>query len=212
MNTTRKVGATLVAVALLGACGEDPKSKAPTTAAVPAPASAAVTSAAAPVATTAPAPATDPLAPAYDATLAQGIDFRKPGYPTFLSGVSGVAGHEPWGRWTEGSVARLRFKSPLPPSFTVSIEAGAIGPNVGKPIVVKAGKVEKTFTVAGGTVGPPPGIATFTLDFAGVEGADTIEIIPPAPVRPKDMSAKSDDTRLLGVGLVALKIQSRQGP
>ena len=205
MRTTPTIGATLVAVALLGACGDDPKNKQQSTAPAPAVAGPSAQGAA----VSAAAPAADPLVPAYDATLAEGIDFRKPGYPTFLADVSGVAGREAWGRWTEGPVARLRFKNPLPPSFTVSIEAGAIGPNVGKVVVVKAGKVEKTFTVAGGTVGPPPGVATFTLDFAGVEGADAIEIIPPAPVRPKDMTAKSDDNRLLGVGLVSLKLQSR---
>lgn len=41
--------------------------------------------------------AIDILAISYEATLPEGIDFRKPGYPTFIKQVKGISGLETWG-------------------------------------------------------------------------------------------------------------------
>jgi phosphoglycerol transferase len=195
MSTNKSLGVLLVLIGLLSACGEDPKPKAqavdPSAASV-----AAATNLAA-----------DPLAPRYESSLAEGIDFKKPGYPSFLAEVSGMSGREDWGRWTDGPVAKFRFKQPLPGKFTLLINAGAIGPNFGKPILVRAGKVERKFTAKNPAATTPPGVATFALSFDGVDGTDTIEIVPPKPTRPKDMDPKSDDERMLGVGMVSLKLQ-----
>ena len=206
----------LAAAVMLAACGDDAKNKAASPSATgssaPAPAapspsqgstgSAASTSAAATPASV----SADPLAPRYDATLAQGIDFRKPGYPKFVAEAAGISGVESWGRWTDGSTARLRFNQLLPASFTLNIEAGAIGPNFGKAVIVRAGKAQQSFIVTAAGPGTPPGLATFALKFEGATG-DTIEIVPPRPVTPGEMDPRSTDKRLLGVGLVSLKIQ-----
>ena len=204
MDTMKRYGMTLVLVGVIAGCGDDPK-PAPKLA----PPIAAITTNVpnAPAGGAAATPAVDPMTPRYEATMADGIDFRKPGYPTFLTEVSGIGAREDWGRWTEGSVAKLRFKDPLPPKFTIIINAGALGPNFAKPVVVRAGNVQKEFSVNGPISSTPPGVQEFTLAFDGVTGADSIEIVPPKPVRPKDMDSKSDDQRLLGVGLVSLKIQ-----
>ena len=197
MIPTRFYAVPLALIGLLSACGEDPK---PRTQAAAAPAPAATAPAS-------PGVAADPMATRYEATLAEGIDFRKPGYPSFLAEVSGMSEREDWGRWTDGPAAKFRFKQPLPGKFTLVISAGTIGSNFGSPIVVRAGKVQKEFTISAATSATPPGLATFTLDFDGTDRPDTIEIIPPKPVRPKDINPKSDDARMLGVALVALKIQ-----
>lgn len=195
MCSTRFFAVPLVLIGLLSACGEDPKPK--TQALVP---PAATTSAT-------PNPAADPLAPRYEASLAEGIDFSKSGYPSFLAEVSGMSDREDWGRWTDGPVAKFRFKQPLPSKFTLLISAGAIGPNFGNPITVRAGNVQKEFTNKVATAATPPGVAAFALNFEGVDRTDTIEIIPPKPTRPKDINPKSDDARMLGVALVSLKVQ-----
>jgi len=188
-TTTKFLGFSLVLIGLLSGCGEDPKPKV----------QAAAPSVAAVAGTT--TPATDPLAPRYEATLAEGIDFKKEGYPSFLAEVSGMSDYEGWGRWTDGPVAKLRFTQPLPDKFTLLINAGAIGPNLGKPIIVRTGKVEKEFTAK------DPQATAFSLNFEGVNGTDTIEIIPPKPVRPKDIDPKSEDVRMLGVSMISLKVQ-----
>lgn len=177
----------LFLVGLLSGCGEDVKPKGQ--AAAPAGASAAT------------APTDDPLAPRYEASLAEGIDFKRPGYPSFLTEVSGISGLESWGRWTDGPVAKFRFKQPLPSKLTLLISAGAIDTNVGKQTIVRVGKVEKAFTVKG------PEQSAYTLTFEGVDGIDTIEIVPAKPTRPYDLDPKNEDKRLLGVGINFLKIQ-----
>lgn len=179
MSNIKTFGLLLILSGLLFGCSDEPKPTGATVAVV-----------------------TDPLGPRYEASLAEGIDFKKPGYPSFLAEVSGMHGREDWGRWTDGPAAKFRFKQPLPSKFTLLIGAGAIGPNATLPIEVNAGNVKRKFNLQ-----DTPGKDTFVLNFEGVEGTDTIELVPPKPVRPKDINPKSDDPRLLGVAMLYLKIR-----
>ena len=150
------------------------------------------------------APVPSMLSPRYEATLAEGIDFKKDGYPDFLDEVTGMSGHEDWGRWTEaayGPVAVFRFKQPLPQKFTLEITAKAFGPNEDETVMVRVGSVERAFVVP--AVAPVPG--TYSLDFESKNGADAIEIVPPKPTCPAELKV-SHDTRKLGLGLYSLKI------
>lgn len=180
----------IVGVVALAGCGDKPGAK------VAAGAGAAATTAAQPA---------DPLAPRYEASLADGIDFTKSGYPTFLAAVSGMSGHEAWGRWTdaaEGTTAKFRFNQPLPQKFTLEVKANAFGPNQGQPVKVRVGGLEREFVVK-----DPQAPELHLLSFEGVSGADTIEIVPPQPTSPKQLDPQSGDARLLGVSLVSLQIR-----
>ena len=123
-------------------------------------------------------------APRYDAGPADGVQFWKPGLPLFLADLTGVSGHEVWGRWTDGPLAVLTFVEPLPARFTLAVTAAAYGPNVGRPSAFTAGTVTRTsvFGVALGN-GPP-------------------EIRPYQPARPYN-----GDERMLGLALVRLQIE-----
>jgi phosphoglycerol transferase len=140
----------------------------------------------------------------YQASLADGIDFTKDGYPKFIVAVSGMSGHEPWGRWTDanagGSVARFTFKDKLPPNFTLSVTASAYGPNEGQPIKVRAGSINRSFTIKNGE---KP--STYAISFDEVDG-NNLEFTPPAPTSPKSLGF-SEDPREIGVGFVNIKIQ-----
>jgi hypothetical protein len=174
-----------IACATLTGCGSDSNPKQP-----------AVQSAPAPVAVqTAPAPVV------YQATLAEGVDFKRDGYPDFLAGVSGVSGKEAWGRWTDGPSAKFDFKHPLPNKFTLVIQSGVFGPNVGQPAIVRVGKLEKSI------VPNKPEEASYSLSFEGVDNAKSVEIIPAKPTSPKDLDPKNGDYRKLGLYLITLKIQ-----
>ena len=199
MCSARFLAFTLAAVGLLSACGEDPKPKTQAT----------VAPVVAPVAPpSVPPPVTGSLTPRYEATLSEGIDFRKPGYPSFVAEVSGMGEREDWGRWTDGPAAKFRFQQPLPGKFTLQISAGAIGPNFDKPIVVRVGNVRKEFIIKAPTAATTPaGVSAFALDFDNSARTDTIEIIPFKPTRPMDINPKSDDTRALGAALVSLKVR-----
>lgn len=166
---------------LLSACGDKPQPQTPT-AAAPAPAMVV-----------------------YEATLAQGIDFKKDGYPTFITQVSGMSGSEPWGRWSDadagGTLVRFTFKDKLPATFKLVVTANAFGPNEGKPIQVKAGQVSQDWTIKNAA---DPG--TYTINFEKVDG-NTLEFTPPAPTSPASLNKDTPDPRKLGIAFVSLKIE-----
>ena len=141
----------------------------------------------------------DTLTPRYESALAEGIDFTKPGYPGFLQTVTGVSQHEPWGRWTDGKEATFKFKKKLPKKFTLELTAQAFGPNVNAPLSIQIGKVKKQLTI---TDGQPK---LYRLTFDGIN-ADTLTFVPAKPTAPKSIGV-NEDTRLLGVGLINLKIR-----
>lgn len=153
-------------------------------------------------ATVAPAtpPAAPPVADAYPATLAEGIDFSKPGYPDFLASANGMSGHEPWGRWSDGTPVAFQFKQPLPARFTLALTAHAFDPNIGAPIQVRAGASEQTLTLAADD-------QTCRLDFALAAPADRLEFSIPQPTSPAELK-QGEDPRKLGIGLVKLRIES----
>jgi phosphoglycerol transferase len=154
-----------------------------------------------PVAPNESTPVLDPLAPRYQSTLAEGIDFRKPGYPEFLKEVTGVSIPELWGRWTDANLsptAKFKFKKPLPRSFTLILEAHAFGPNLNAPITIRAGRTTKTLVI--------DSAREYRIKFAKVK-SDDLEIIPPKPTAPKDVDPTNADPRKLGLGLTTLKMQ-----
>lgn len=145
----------------------------------------------------------DPPKP-YVATLEEGIDFRKPLYPTFIAEVSGMSSYEPTIRWTEGPLVKFRFKQPLPKIFTLEIAAISFGPNLGLPIKVRVGGVEKNFVIP---KVPTKDSAAYKLTFKTDGKSDTLEIMPPKPTSPRELDPKSGDTRKLGIAFVSLKIK-----
>jgi phosphoglycerol transferase len=136
----------------------------------------------------------------YQATLAEGIDFRKPGYPDFISEVTGVSIQEGWGRWTNGNTATFKFKDPLPKKFTLLVEAGAFGDNLNKPIKFRVGSVEKECIFKGKTNQESYRVAT--LHFNSSDPGNTLVITIPAPTK------SPTDDRMLGIGLTAMKIDT----
>lgn len=135
----------------------------------------------------------------YPGTLAEGVDFSKPGYPIFLAAVNGLSGHEPWGRWSDGEIVTLQFAQPLPTQFTLILTAQAFGPNIGLPVIVKAGASEQTFTL------PTAEQHTHRLNFTLAAPADSLEFRIPQPVSPAELKV-SEDPRKLGIGFIKLQI------
>jgi hypothetical protein len=143
--------------------------------------------------------ANDPLGPRYESTLAEGVDFTKRGYPGFLNKVTGISGYEAWGRWTDGKEAKFQFKQKLPNKFVLELTMGAFGPNVNVPAVIQVGKVSKKLVPTDGNA------KAYSVNFEGVN-SDTLTILPGKPTSPKSLNI-SPDERVLGLGLVSLKIK-----
>ena len=180
----RSLTLALAVTLTLAACCERPQPESPKVAAT---AAASVT----------PPPA-PPAAERYPATLAEGINFGKPGYPAFLATVSGLSGHEPWGRWSEGEIVVFQFAEPLPTRFTLALTARAYGPNIGAPIKVKAGPSEQTLTLTAEA-------QTHRLSFTLTAPTDRLEFLIPQPISPADLQ-QGEDPRKLGVGFIKLQI------
>jgi phosphoglycerol transferase len=144
----------------------------------------------------------EPL-PRYSSTLEEGIDFKKNGYPTFLTDVSGISGQEEWGRWTDSNLGAIRFDfaDPLPSKFTFEIQAYAIGPNEGKNISIRTCDVVRDIVI---TNEPPDQF--FKVNFEGVKNCKSLEIVPPKPTSPHDLQPQNPDTRLLSLGLKKIRL------
>lgn len=146
------------------------------------------------------------LEPRYEASLSEGVDFSKKGYPKFLKAVHGISAWEDWGRWSDANesdtpnAVDLIFRETLPKKFQIELLSKAFGPNANKPMEVIVDKKSYFFTHSS------PDTSVNLIDITENNGGDTIRIIVPAPISPKQINAQSDDTRKLGIGLVKLKI------
>lgn len=138
----------------------------------------------------------------YEATLAQGIDFRRNGYPVFVASVSGMSEPEPWGRWSQDKEIEFRFKDPLPRKFRLKILAGAFDPSFGLPFSVVVGKSTQQLIMRNGQSELQP----FELEFDQVQGSNTIKIIVPNPKSPAEIDPKIPDSRALGLAIQSLQI------
>jgi len=139
------------------------------------------------------------LLPRYTATLSEGIEFTKQGYPEFIAEVSGISGAEAWGRWTDANLgpAKLRFREPLPQSFTLQLKVrDFFGLNEKQKISVRVGTQEQGFIL----LGKEDQVAE--LRFEGVGDADSIAISVPKTADPT-----ATDPRSIGLGLISLKIR-----
>lgn len=137
---------------------------------------------------------------ALNTAISTGIDFTKPDYPYFISTVSGVSNHEPWGRWSDGKIVEFQFKQALPTHFILILTAQAFGPNIGAPVTVKIGAVEKNIQL---TANPQE----YQLTFAIVSPVNRIEFLVPHPISPAEFW-QTDDRRKLGIGFFNLKIKN----
>jgi len=130
--------------------------------------------------------------------LQQGINFSASDLAAVILSTEGLSAVEPWGRWTDGDFARIRFKDALPKRFDLSVTGGAYGPNIGKPIKFKVGSRVREVVFASDAYEKPQ---TYHVEFKLDTPSDMLEIFIPFPSKPS-----SGDQRKLGVGLVDLKI------
>jgi hypothetical protein len=140
----------------------------------------------------------------YKATLEEGINFKKPSYPTFLKFVGGLSQHENWGRWTDanqGGAVLLGFKDPLPNRFSLELVAQSHPSNVGKATLIRVGQQEKIININDNNT-------QFSLDFETDGNIDLIEIIPPNFATENLLSSAAQDPRRIGIGLVEVKIKT----
>ena len=139
--------------------------------------------------------------PRYEATLAEGIDFKRAGLPTFVTKIEGLSSQEDWGRWSDANLSpsiKIHFANPLPQKFTLELKERGIFDNTNFPTRVLIGGVEHTFI-------SKKSDQIEALSFSLSKPSNEIEIVPPRPKSAKELGL-SDDARRLGVGIVSIKI------
>jgi phosphoglycerol transferase len=150
----------------------------------------------------------DHLGARYDASLADGIDFTRPGFPAFIADAVGLSISEPWGRWSDRNMApsvRFDLFDPLPNHFNLVFSAQSFGPNTGQDLVVRLGSQIHHFTLQGGQSEYHKSI---NLQGEKVSG---VEFLPPNPTSPKQLNL-SPDPRMLGIGLIRLRFEEQNSP
>jgi len=132
----------------------------------------------------------------YAATPEEGVDLRREALPQFVAEIKGLSAVESWGRWSDDKLRRnvlIRFREPLPRKFTLALRGQAFGPNAGLPVLIRIGGSTGTISLA-------PGMEERRVTFnLGDRDEREIEIVPPQPIAPADLSV-SRDTRRLGIG------------
>ncbi|HDU5580090.1 TPA: phosphatidylglycerol--membrane-oligosaccharide glycerophosphotransferase [Klebsiella aerogenes] len=133
--------------------------------------------------------------------------FNVAGAPEEVKQFSGISRPELWGRWSNaqlGDEVKIEYKEPLPKKFDLVITAKAFGPNANQPIPVRVGKSEQVLTLANE-------VTTTTLHFDNPARSNTLTITPPEPQSTNEGNIVGHAPRQLGIGMVDIKIVSREG-
>ncbi len=142
------------------------------------------------------------LRAAHEYDFGYSIDFSTARLPSFIVDAHGLSGSEPWGRWTVGSKAVLRFRRPLPRAFALQIRGYAFDSNHEKPITVIVGRTQVCLVMSATL---KDGI--YCIDVDNKDCADSILFCVPNPEAPANLwPGLSNDTRKLGLALVRLDV------
>jgi hypothetical protein len=136
----------------------------------------------------------------YSSTLSEGIVFSREGRPQFIKRITGLAGRESWGRWSDQDEVIIEFAEPLPPkNYIFQLEAKGFGSNVGANTQVVVGSDVVNIVLQSNP-------EKFNLPIDVKTPLSQIKIVPAAPSSPNSLDSNNPDVRRLGIGLVALSI------
>ncbi|MDF9828229.1 phosphoglycerol transferase [Ereboglobus sp. PH5-10] len=129
------------------------------------------------------------------------VDFTRYDKGFAVESTAGLSGQEVFGRWSDSELVKIRFKHPLPKSFSLVLTAEAFGPNKDEEFVIRAGNTSHKFKLEQGRakVGP--------LAFVCPIPWHDIEIIVPNPKSPAELNM-GNDSRKLGIAISRLEILS----
>lgn len=136
----------------------------------------------------------------YSSTLSEGIVFSREGNPQFIKRITGLAGRESWGRWSDQGEVLIEFAEPLPPKqYIFQLEAKGFGANIGANTQVIIGS--DTFNIL---LQSSPEKYSFPVELRAP--LSQIKIVPAAPTTPNSLDPNNPDVRRLGIGLIELRI------
>jgi phosphoglycerol transferase len=127
------------------------------------------------------------------------LSFKTDNLPGIISNLRGLSAPESYGRLSTGKEVVIAFYEPLPERFKFSMVAYALGPNVGRNFVISAGNATQEFTLGASS-------SERVLEIDNPERSNTIKLIVPQPVSPRELGMMSVEDRQLGVVLVEIRI------
>lgn len=128
--------------------------------------------------------------------------FNIAGAPEEVRKFSGLSRTENWGRWSNANLApqvTIDYRNALPAKFDLLITARAFGPNADKPVKVKVGDSEQTFTLG-------HNVTTATLHIDNAKHSRRITLSPPEPTLSSEGNILGHAPRKLGIGIISIKI------
>lgn len=136
----------------------------------------------------------------YSSTLSEGIVFSREGNPQFIKRITGLAGREPWGRWSDQDEVLIEFAEPLPPKqYIFQLEAKGFGANIGANTQVILGPDAFNISLQSSP-------EKFSLPVELRAPVSQIKIVPATPTTPNSLDPNNPDVRRLGIGLIELRI------
>ncbi len=117
------------------------------------------------------------------------IDFATTVRPAVIESMSGLSGHEDFGRWSDGRQVVLTWLRPLPRRFVLQVTAAAFGPNVQRPVSVHCGAARAQLTFAATA-------STVAVTLNQETQARTLIFDIPQPSSPKSLRLSADERRL----------------
>ncbi|TCC00066.1 phosphatidylglycerol--membrane-oligosaccharide glycerophosphotransferase [Kosakonia quasisacchari] len=133
--------------------------------------------------------------------------FNVAGAPEEIKQFSGLSRPESWGRWSNANLGEevdIEYNQPLPEQFELVITAKAFGPNANRPIPVRVGDQQQTLMLGNE-------LTTTTLHFSNPSHSNRLVIVPPEPQSTNEGNILGHSPRKLGIGLVEIKVVSREG-
>jgi len=137
----------------------------------------------------------------YNNTLTEGIEFNSKHYPKFIKQISGLAGRENWGRWSDSRKEKsiiITFKNKLPTNFTLKLKARIFTSVLNHPITIKIGDKKQVFSTKYGN------FKEYEFIFKDIN-SKTIIITPSNTKSPFELM-DGRDKRKLGIAFKSLKI------
>jgi hypothetical protein len=140
----------------------------------------------------------------YPASLESGINFSVNGLPSFIKSVKGLSVAEPFGRWSDANLhpnVEINFKDKLPKNFTLKIVVSSYYPNHNEILKISIGNSVRFINY----VENNNSMTLYEVPFSNVD-SDSIILITPKSISPKDFNSESSDDRKIGFAIGSLHI------
>ena len=140
----------------------------------------------------------------YAQTAEEGIDFTRPGLPSWVKSVHGFSIRGSAGRWTDedfGNIAGLDLSQPFDGDVCVEFTAWTTRWLVGRTVAIRFGEQEQPFRIE------TDAIHRYRFEFTQLEGAKRLDLAFPQDIPPViQLTPANLDTRRVGLMLMTLRV------